>query len=177
MGFEYFKALHIIFIVTWFAGLFYVVRLFIYQTEALEKSEPDRSILSKQLAIMTKRLWLIITWPSAIATFFIGWVMLYFYNYSLPNWLWVKLFFVFLLYIYHFLCHILYKQLSRGESSFTSNQLRLWNEVATLILFAIVFLAVLKSLLGTTVGIIGLFALAMILMLGVKVYKKTRLKK
>ncbi len=64
----YIKAIHIIFIVTWFAGMFYIPRLFIYATEANEKSEPDRSILQKQFAIMSKRLWLGITWPSAILT-------------------------------------------------------------------------------------------------------------
>ena len=72
MSYLYLKALHIIFVVTWFAGLFYIVRLFIYHTEALAKNEPERSILSDQLAIMTKKLWYIIAWPSAVITLIMG---------------------------------------------------------------------------------------------------------
>ena len=69
--FLYIKALHIIFIVTWFSGLFYIVRLFIYNTEAGQKAEPEKSILQRQFSIMIKRLWLGITWPSAVLTFFL----------------------------------------------------------------------------------------------------------
>ena len=97
----YLKALHIIFMVTWFAGMFYIVRLFIYNTEANGKTEPERTILQKQFGIMIKRLWLGITWPSAILTLIFGpwlWLMLDY----LPQWLLVKLVFVLSLYIYHF---------------------------------------------------------------------------
>ena len=66
------KALHIIFVVSWFAGLFYLGRLFIYHAEALEKPEPDRSILVPQFALMERRLWAAITNPAAIATFATG---------------------------------------------------------------------------------------------------------
>jgi putative membrane protein len=66
------KALHIIFIVTWFAGLFYIVRLFVYQAEADQKEEPEKSILSKQYKIMAKRLWYGITWPSFVLTLLFG---------------------------------------------------------------------------------------------------------
>ena len=72
MADPYIKALHIIFIVSWFAGLFYIVRLFVYQTEALAKAEPERSILSKQLKLMAYNLWNIITIPSAIITLILG---------------------------------------------------------------------------------------------------------
>ncbi|HVF96269.1 MAG TPA: CopD family protein, partial [Flavisolibacter sp.] len=70
--YAYLKALHIIFIVTWFAGMFYIVRLFIYNTEAAEKPEPEKSILQKQFSIMSKRLWFGITWPSAVMTLVFG---------------------------------------------------------------------------------------------------------
>jgi len=72
MNYSYIKALHIIFVVTWFAGLFYIVRLFIYFAEAQEKPEPERSILQNQFRIMQKRLWYGITWPSAILTLIFG---------------------------------------------------------------------------------------------------------
>jgi uncharacterized integral membrane protein (TIGR00701 family) len=70
------KALHIIFMVTFFAGTFYIVRLFIYHKEALAKFEPDRGILSKQLALMERKLWYIITWPSLVLmTLFGTWML------------------------------------------------------------------------------------------------------
>ena len=72
MDFSYLKALHIIFVVTWFAGLFYIVRLFIYHSEAESKPEPERSILQKQYKLMEKRLWYGITWPSMILTITFG---------------------------------------------------------------------------------------------------------
>lgn len=93
MLYFYIKALHIIFVITWFSGLFYIVRLFIYSAEANEKPEPDRGILLKELGIMQSRLWYIITWPSAILTLIFGTWMGILYG-SLPSWLLVKLVFV-----------------------------------------------------------------------------------
>src|SRR5687768_9878809 len=120
----YNKALHIIFIVTWFAGMFYIVRLFIYNTEAAEKGEPEKSILQKQFSIMIRRLWLGITWPSAVLTLVFGpwmWLLLD----SLPQWLLVKLLFVAALYAYHFTLHHIYKQQSKGIFRYSSQQLRI----------------------------------------------------
>ncbi len=175
MGFEYVKALHIIFIVTWFAGLFYIVRLFIYQTETLEKSPEEKKILKPQLDLMAKRLWLGITWPSAILTLVFGiWVLSYRWGYLQMGFMHAKLGFVFLLYLYHFKCHQIYKQLQRGMAKWTSTQLRIWNEAATVLLFAIVFLIVLKNLLDMVWGIIGLLVLSALLMAGIKLYKKSR---
>ena len=75
--YNYIKALHLIFVVTWFAGLFYIPRLFIYHIEAAAKPSPDKEILSNQLKLMTKRLWYIITWPSAVlCTVFAIWLLL-----------------------------------------------------------------------------------------------------
>src|ERR1017187_5609122 len=134
--YSYIKALHIIFIVTWFSGMFYIVRLFIYSTEAAEKTGPEREILLKQFRIMTRRLWLGITWPSAILTLIFGpwiWILMG----STPQWLAVKLVFVIILYLYHFSLHILYREQQRGIFCFSSQKLRIWNELATLLLFAI----------------------------------------
>ena len=104
----YIKALHIIFIVTWFSGMFYIVRLFIYNTEAQEKPLPERAILQNQFRIMIRNLWLIITWPSAILTLIFGpWV--WYMMGSTPSWLQVKLIFVIFLYLYHFSLHKLWR--------------------------------------------------------------------
>lgn len=175
MAFEYIKALHIIFVVTWFAGLFYIVRLFIYQTEALERPEPEKAILKPQLDLMANRLWNIITWPSAVLTLIFGtWVLLYRPAYLQLPFMHAKLGFVALLYAYHIRCHFLYKALQKGQAKWSSSKLRLWNEGATLLLFAIVFLIVLKSLLNMFWGMLGLVLLAVILMLATKWYKKVR---
>jgi protoporphyrinogen IX oxidase len=177
MAFEYIKALHIIFIVTWFAGLFYIVRLFIYQVEALGKPESEKKILSPYLNLMANRLWYIITWPSAILTLIFGfWVLYYRWGYMQLGFMHAKLGFVLLLYIYHFVCHKIFKDLQNGKAKWTSTQLRIWNEVATILLFAIVFLIVLKSLMSVVWGIVGLVALSLLMMLGIKWYKKKREK-
>ena len=147
MTYFYIKALHIIFIVTWFAGLFYMVRLFVYSAEANEKSEPERSILLKQYDIMQKRLWYGITWPSAILTLIFGTWMGILYG-SLPAWLLIKLFFVAGLFIYHITLHLIFRQQQKGIFKWSSQQLRIWNEVATIFLIAIVMLAVVKQLLS-----------------------------
>jgi putative membrane protein len=178
MGFEYVKALHIIFVVTWFAGLFYIVRLFIYQTEALEKPEAELTILKPQLDLMASRLWYIITWPSAILTMIFGtWVLYYRWSYIELEFMQAKLGFVFILYVYHGFSHLLFKELQQGKARWNSSKLRLWNEIATILLFAIVFLIVLKNTLSMVWGIAGLLGLALLLMLGIKLYKNYRLKK
>jgi putative membrane protein len=171
----YIKALHIIFVVTWFAGLFYIVRLFIYQTEALEKPEPDRSILSAQLGIMAKRLWFGITWPSAVLTLIFGvWIISLMPFYLSQGFMHLKLSFVLLLYVYHLLCHSLYKQLQQGVARFSSNQLRIWNEVATIFLVAIVFLIVLRNAIDMVYGLLGLVLFSLILLLAIRIYKRFR---
>src|SRR5688500_401702 len=172
----YLKALHIIFIVTWFAGLFYIVRLFIYNTEAQEKSEPERSILQKQFNLMIQRLWLGITWPSAILTLIFGpWVWHALYTLGhLPQWLLIKLVFVILLYAYHFTLHSLYKQQKMGIFKYTSQQLRIWNEVATIILVAVVMLATVKQSMSMVWGLAGLVGFIIILMSAIKIYKQVR---
>ena len=169
----YIKALHIIFIITWFSGMFYIVRLFIYNTEASEKPAEERNILQPQFRIMIRRLWLGITWPSAILTLIFGpwiWYMMG----STPSWLGVKLIFVILLYFYHLSLHTLYGEQMRGIFRFSSQKLRIWNELATVLLFAIVFLASIKQALSWMVGVIGIISLAVVLMLGIRVYKKLR---
>ena len=175
MMYFYIKALHIVFIVTWFAGLFYIVRLFIYNTEAGEKGEPEKSILQKQFSIMIRRLWMGITWPSAILTLFFGPWMWYLLG-GLPDWLLVKLVFVVGLYFYHFTLHSLYKQQMQGLFKYTSQQLRIWNEVATIFLVAIVMLATVKQSLSVVWGLIGLVAFIIILMSAIKIYKAVREK-
>ncbi len=173
----YIKALHLIFVITWFAGLFYIPRLFVYQIEANEKPEPDRSILVKQLQLMTKRLWYIITWPSAILTAIFA-IWLLFLNPSLLhfNWMHLKLVFVGVLYGYHIKCQFIFIEMQANVIKWSSNSMRLWNEVSTIILFAVIFLVILRDAFNWIYGVIGIILLSVILMLGVKIYKRIRSK-
>ena len=173
----YIKALHIIFIVTWFSGMFYIVRLYIYNTEANDKPDAERAILQQQFGIMIKRLWFGITWPSAILTLIFGPWMWYLYSgWQLVNWLGIKLCFVAGLYIYHYTLHIIYKQQAAGVFKYSSTQLRLWNEVATIFLIAIVMLAVVKQGMSLVWGVLGLALFVLLLMSSIKLYKLYRLR-
>jgi len=177
MEYLYIKSFHLIFVITWFAGLFYIPRLFVYQIEAYHKPSPDKEILGKQLKLMAKRLWYIITWPSAIlATFFAIWLLVLQPIWLTEPWMIVKLGFVVLLILYHLKTHQYYKQLQRDEVIKSSSYMRIWNEGATFILFAVVFLIVLKSALNWIFGIIGMIALGVLIILGFKVYKNIRKK-
>ncbi|MDU8884581.1 CopD family protein [Yeosuana sp. MJ-SS3] len=171
----YIKSLHLIFVITWFAGLFYIPRLFIYHIEAQDKPSPDKEILSNQLKLMANRLWNIITWPSAIlATLFAIWLLILMPSWLEQGWMLVKLLFVLLLIIYHLKTHQFYKELQNNVIKRTSNFMRLWNEGATFILFAVIFLAVLKNALNWMFGIIGIVVLAILIFLGFKLYKNIR---
>ncbi len=173
--YNYIKALHLIFVITWFAGLFYMPRFFVYQIESFHKPSPDKEILGEQLKLMAKRLWFIITWPSAIlATIFAIWLLILNPAWLNLNWMQIKLAFVVLLFLYHFKTHQIFKQLQIDDVRYTSKFMRIWNEGATIILFAIVFLAILKDSIGWVFGVVGLIVLAVLLMLGIKWYKKIR---
>jgi putative membrane protein len=170
-------ALHIIFIVTWFAGLFYIVRLFIYQTEANEKPENERTVLVPQYQLMSKRLWYGITWPSFILTMILGPWLLYLNQGLLHmSFMHIKLAFVVGLIIYFFICHAMFKKLQRGEKSKSSTFFRVWNEVATLFLVAIVFLIVMQNNVNWVYGTLGFILFAILIMVAIKIYKNIRNK-
>jgi len=175
--YQYILAIHIIFVVCWMAGLFYMVRLFIYHTEAQAKLQPDRKILSDQFEIMEKKLWWIIATPSMYLVLAAGISMATMDDLWAEHWLNVKLLFVIGLIIYHFICQHKMKQMAKGVYTWSSTQLRIWNEVATIFLFAIVFLAVLKDAVSWIYGVVGLILLSLILMSAVKIYKHYRNKK
>ncbi len=176
----YLKAIHIIFIVTWFAGLFYMPRFFIYNTEANKKDEEARKVLQEQFAIMMKRLWYGITWPSAILTLIFGlWVLFESGMNKIVfepagRWLLIKLVFVVLLYIYHFSLHGIMKQQLRGVYKYSSLKLRMWNEVATVFLVAVVLLVVVKQNMSVVWGLLGLLLFVILLMSAIRIYKMMR---
>ncbi len=183
MTYLYLKAVHIIFVVTWFAGLFYMPRLLIYNVEANDKPHAEKKALQNQFTIMMKRLWYGITWPSALITLVMGiWVLLYNKWHLILSdkaglWLLLKLALVVLLYLYHFSLQKILKQQLSGIFKYSSDQLRMWNEVATIFLITIVILVVVKQAVSLIWGIVGTITLIAVLMLAIKIYKRIRTKK
>jgi putative membrane protein len=175
MEYAYVKALHIIFVITWFSGLFYLGRLLIYNQEASQKEEPERGILVKQFTLMSKRLLYAITWPSAVLTWFFGIWLVSMYP-GWPIWLIVKIGLVILLSLYHISLDKIYGSQASGKFTFTSFQLRIWNEVPTVFLIAIVMLVVVKQNISIAYGLGGLFIFILVLFSAIKIYKSLREK-
>ncbi len=133
------KAFHIIFIVCWFAGIFYLPRLFVYYALAEDKAT------QQHLQTMQRKLYNFIT-PFAALTLFIG---LYLvtqnsHYYLVSVWFHIKMACVILLFIYHFYCGRILKQLERGEQPRSHIYYRIFNELPVLLLFVIVIMVVVK---------------------------------
>ncbi len=175
MLYFYLKALHIIGFVSWFAGLFYLVRLFIYHVEANERPPAERKVLQDAFEMMALRLYKIITTPAMVVTIICGFGMIAYNPAVFQSWLHIKLTFVFLLVAYHFYNRQVLGKLQRKEKTFSSYQLRLWNEVATVFLIAIVLIAVFKNTLNFITAFFILFGVMIALFLGIRLYRKIRM--
>lgn len=168
-----FKAIHLIFVVSWFAGLFYIIRLFIYHVEALERPEVERRILVEQYKIMERRLWNVITVPASILTLLSGIAMFFARPYLLEaGYMHIKLGLLVLLYLYHGSCWYILRKLKHDLPAGTSIRLRMWNEVATLLLVAIIFVVVLKSTSQWLWGVAGIVGLGLLFMIIIKLVNK-----
>ncbi|MFW9264390.1 hypothetical protein A4S05_15190 [Nostoc sp. KVJ20] len=175
MAYSWFKAFHIVGFVVWFAGLFYLVRLFIYHVEANLEPEPARTILKNQYQLMEKRLYYIITNPGMYVTIAmaIGLVS------TEPDvlkegWLHIKLLFVAILIGYHHYCARLMKKLAVDECRWSGQQLRALNEAPTVMLVAIVLLAVFKNNLPTDIAAWAIFAMIILMAVTIQLYAKKR---
>ena len=169
------KSLHIIFIITWFAGLFYTPRLFIYYIEAINKTTVERNILTNQFSIMMNRLWYIITWPSSILALLFGfWMLILIPEWLEENWMVAKLCFVLALVIYHLKTHFNLKELQLGVVKYSSDFMRIWNEITSVILVSIVFLVVLKNNVNWLKFTIGTILFVLIVLILIKFYKRMR---
>ncbi len=175
MAYSWFKAFHIIGVVVWFAGLFYLVRLFIYHIEAEQEPEPARTILKNQYQLMEKRLYNIITTPGMLVTVAcaIG-LLVIVPEYLKQGWLHFKLGFVALLLAYHFYCGRLMKQLEQGKCQWTSKQMRAMNEAPTLLLVVIVMLAVFKDSLPKDLTVWLIFGLIILMAVAIQLYARKR---
>ena len=173
----YILAVHVVFVISWMAGLFYILSLFIYHTEANSKPEPERSILQQQFIKMEATLWKIIATPAMLISVLAGVTMLSLKPGLLhTDWMCVKLAFVVGLLVYHFICQRLVKELKDGRYRMSSFQLRLWRELATIFMIAIVFIVILKNAINWIYGLLGIMGVAMAIMIAVKLYKNYRKK-
>ncbi|MCM1985222.1 protoporphyrinogen oxidase HemJ [Lyngbya confervoides] len=175
MGYFWFKAFHIIGVVVWFAGLFYLVRLFIYHVEAKDEPDPAPAILKKQYELMEKRLLNIITTPGMIVTVVCAIGLLVTQpEWIHQGWLHAKLALVGALIGYHFYCIRLMKQLHTDTCQWSGQQLRALNEAPTLLLVAIVLLAVFKNNLPTDLTVWLIFGLVIFMAATIQLYAKKR---
>jgi protoporphyrinogen IX oxidase len=175
MPYLWFKAFHIVGVVVWFAGLFYLVRLFVYHAEANEQPEPARSILQQQYQIMEKRLYKLITTPGMVLTISMAIAMLIAAPELLKEtWLHVKMGLVLVLIGYHHLCSRWMKQLAAGEFKFTGQQFRWLNEVPTVFLVVIVMLAIFKNSFPTNAASWGVFGMIVAMAAVIQFYARKR---
>ncbi|MCC5880246.1 MAG: CopD family protein [Idiomarina sp.] len=137
--YEWLKAFHIIFMVAWFAGIFYLPRLFVYHAES------ENAQVQAQLIVMERRLLYFIT-PFALFTLILGLMMTYAIASvsAIPVWLHIKFALVGALYAYHIYCFRLLRQFRDGLNTRSGKWFRVFNEAPVLLLFAVVLLAVIK---------------------------------
>ncbi|NEO13806.1 MULTISPECIES: protoporphyrinogen oxidase HemJ [Moorena] len=175
MAYFWFKAFHLIGVVVWFAGLFYLVRLFVYHAEASQEPEPAQTILKNQYEIMEKRLYHIITTPGMVVTVAMAIGLLLTEPEVLKQgWLHIKLAFVALLLVYHFYCGRIMRRLAANECSWTGQQFRALNEAPTVLLMVIVLLAVFKNSLPTDITSWLILAMIIVMAASIQLYAKKR---
>ena len=175
----WFKSFHIIGVVTWFAGLFYLPRLFIYHIEAEERQEPVKSALKEEYSRIEKLLYKLIMMPAMIFTIIMAIsIIITEPDVLKQTWLHIKLLLVLLLIGFHFYCGRLIRQLETETCSINSLQMRRINEIPTILLGLIVLLAIFKNTLPTNIADWGTMVTIAILAIIIQLYpRKRRLNK
>jgi len=152
----WFKAIHVISMATWFAGLLYLGRLFVYHVEAEEKKQDEKQILQAQFEIMERRLYYGIAWPGLAMTVGFGFTLMVLTQAYLEGWFHIKLTLVIALILYHFKAGSLRKKLLTRQNTWSLFRFRLFNEIATVFLISIVLLVYLKDFFSQVTGILTL---------------------
>ena len=172
------KAVHIIFMVSYFAGIFYLVRLFVYYKDTDEFEENKKQVLREQYVFMARRLWNIITVPAGVIMLVTG-IALIILNFGLMKtpWFHLKLTFLVGLAAYHYWCWkkvLQIKGLDGNILPIANIKLRQANEIATFILFLVVFTVILKSMVISFWWqlIVGFIVLVILIMTTVKLVNK-----
>ena len=161
MYFLYLKVFHIIGVIVWFAGIFYLGRLFVYHREADDRPEPERTTLKSQFSLMERRLYYGIAWPGLCISTVFGIALII--SSGLPGWLHAKLALVLALVVYHLWCGHLRKKLLKKNYIWNGTKFRLFNEIPTLLLFSIVFVVVFKSAISWNALLLILVSLILVI--------------
>ena len=173
MYYLYLKVFHIIGVIVWFAGLFYLGRLYVYHREADDRPEPERTTLKSQFSLMERRLYYGIAWPGLCISVVFGIALIL--ESGFPGWLHAKLAFAAVLVVYHLWCGHLRKLMLNENCSWNGTKFRLFNEIPTLLLFSIVFIVVFKSAISWNALLLILAGL--ILVIGGAVHLRARRRK
>jgi len=175
VAYYWLKTFHIIGVVVWFAGLFYLVRLFVYHQEARSKESPEREVLERQYSIMEARLLNIITTPGMLITLGTAGGLLYVLpEYLKQGWMHAKLSFVCLLVLYHLSCMRLMRSIQEGRCTWSAQRFRAFNEAPTLLLVAVVMLVVFKQSFPTEASAWLMFGLVLSMIAAIQLYAKRR---
>ena len=175
MSYYWLKTFHIVGVVVWFAGLFYLVRLLVYHQEAEQKENPAKDILQAQFTIMENRLYSIITKPGMYVTVGTALGLLYVLpGYHMMAWLHAKLFFVFVLILYHFYCAKVMREIQQGCSTWSAQKLRALNELPTLLLILIVMLVIFKDEFPRSASVWLMVFLVVTMVASIQLYAKKR---
>lgn len=175
MNYLWFKALHLVGVVAWFAGLFYLPRLFVYHAEANEQPESVRTILQQQYQIMETRLYRIIMTPAMLLTVVMAIGMVVVAPDLLKDtWLHIKFALVLVLIGYHHVCGRLIKEMAAGKFRFTGQQFRWFNEFPTVLFVLVVLLAVFKNNFPTSAATWGIVGMVVAMTAIIQLYARKR---
>jgi len=173
----WFKSLHIIGVIVWFSGLFYLVRLFIYHEESRSMEDKLKIAFNNQYTLMEKRLANIITTPGMILALSMAICMVIMQpSWLSEKWLQIKISFVLGLVIYHYYCYKIMNSLQNGTSNISAKNLRLLNELPTLLLFIIVLLVIFKNNFPTSIATWSVVGLIIFMLASIQLYAKIRKK-
>ena len=173
----WFKALHIIGVIVWFSGLFYLVRLFIYHEESRSMEDELKIAFNNQYTLMEKRLANIITTPGMILALSMAICMVIMQpSWLSEKWLQIKISFVLGLVIYHYYCYKIMNSLQNDTSNISAKNLRLLNELPTLLLFIIVLLVIFKNNFPTSIATWSVVGLIIFMLASIQLYAKIRKK-
>ena len=160
------KVFHVIAVIIWMGVLLYMPKLFIYQTVANSKPEPDRSVLINQYKSMARSLWIKVGWPAAILTIIFGMGIMHPYFSSV--WFWVKMGLIVALLGYHHIIHFANKNLQKDNYSKTVSQFKSMNLTGIVLFLSTVTLAVLKDSINNLLIIGGIIVLVILVIIAIR---------
>lgn len=164
MPLQIFKIAHIISVIAWFAGIFYLPRLLVYDAEAPTRDPQNAGPIQAQLRLMQRKLYRGIMWPAMISSWMFGLSLMIVTGAQTQAWFWYKFALVCLVTLYHFFCGKLIQLHQENRFLLNGKQLRIFNELPTVLLVGIIFSVILKDMMNLNTGVIlGLMSVVLLL--------------